>query len=594
MDQKISQLTPKGSNLSATDLLEISINTGGGTYATKNITGQQIMNSVISLSNTIFISNSGNDSTGNGSISNPYKTTAHAFSVITTASNTNPYVLHFLSDIVETSAPAIKPFIFIQGNGFAWDTTNSTFQITLSFSDWGTAGQVFEIYNTYLGRLNMSLNWGTVADVVQIVRLNNCEPGNSTLSEQGALTWQAKSLNQVLEYNNPIGTVSMLNTINTGTFTQRGGVCTGGTYQSALGNFSPSFYNVNLTSGVFLQTTTNTHTVTLNRTTPSNVSFNPISGKTITINGDASSIIPAQIVKTGSGTLTVNTISMSQSIAPSFTPVNFTSATPPTGYSRSIEQDLKGIDTALGSATVSGYPSNYFSGFQFTANLVGPPITLSIAAGSCSDSTNAYKIVFSGSTIAITNIDTGSWAPTNKYYVYVCDNPTTPSPICLFSLSPTAPNLSGFSGYTIFRRIGTVKATTGGTNIVFFQQSGNSNLRTYYLDTADITAVSVLSSGNAVFGAPGTINGNLVMSPAGSELEMQYFYLPAKSGNSFNFISTLVGASTIMRQVTGQSASQTQIDIVKMNTDASQAFRYYVSSSSDSLILYVVSWTEYL
>jgi hypothetical protein len=40
---KISELTPKGANLSSTDLLEISEDTGGGTYVTKSISGAEII-----------------------------------------------------------------------------------------------------------------------------------------------------------------------------------------------------------------------------------------------------------------------------------------------------------------------------------------------------------------------------------------------------------------------------------------------------------------------------------------------------------------------------------------------------------------------
>ena len=43
MGVKISQLTPKGSNLASTDLIEIS-EVSGSTYISKSITGQQIMN----------------------------------------------------------------------------------------------------------------------------------------------------------------------------------------------------------------------------------------------------------------------------------------------------------------------------------------------------------------------------------------------------------------------------------------------------------------------------------------------------------------------------------------------------------------------
>ena len=42
--QKISQMTPKGSNLSSTDLVEVSV-LESGSYVTKSVTGQQIINS---------------------------------------------------------------------------------------------------------------------------------------------------------------------------------------------------------------------------------------------------------------------------------------------------------------------------------------------------------------------------------------------------------------------------------------------------------------------------------------------------------------------------------------------------------------------
>lgn len=42
---KISELTPKGSNLEATDLLEVSVSTADG-YTSKSITGEEIINAI--------------------------------------------------------------------------------------------------------------------------------------------------------------------------------------------------------------------------------------------------------------------------------------------------------------------------------------------------------------------------------------------------------------------------------------------------------------------------------------------------------------------------------------------------------------------
>jgi hypothetical protein len=58
--QKISQMTPKGADLEATDLLEISEDTGSG-YVTKSITGQEIINSASGGSQDLQqVTNNGN------------------------------------------------------------------------------------------------------------------------------------------------------------------------------------------------------------------------------------------------------------------------------------------------------------------------------------------------------------------------------------------------------------------------------------------------------------------------------------------------------------------------------------------------------
>jgi hypothetical protein len=51
--QKISQMTPKGANLEATDLLEVSVQTGTG-YGTYSITGQEIIDAASGGSVNIY------------------------------------------------------------------------------------------------------------------------------------------------------------------------------------------------------------------------------------------------------------------------------------------------------------------------------------------------------------------------------------------------------------------------------------------------------------------------------------------------------------------------------------------------------------
>jgi hypothetical protein len=47
-EKRISELTAKGSNLQSTDLIEVSVDAGGGSYATRYITGAQITGAVSS------------------------------------------------------------------------------------------------------------------------------------------------------------------------------------------------------------------------------------------------------------------------------------------------------------------------------------------------------------------------------------------------------------------------------------------------------------------------------------------------------------------------------------------------------------------
>ena len=46
MAKKISDLTAKGSNLASTDLIEVSVDAGGGSYVTRSITGQEIIDAI--------------------------------------------------------------------------------------------------------------------------------------------------------------------------------------------------------------------------------------------------------------------------------------------------------------------------------------------------------------------------------------------------------------------------------------------------------------------------------------------------------------------------------------------------------------------
>ena len=67
MAKKISDLTAKGSNLASTDLIEVSVDAGGGSYVTRSITGQEIIDAIPAGGLTNF-TEAENTSTPNGTV----------------------------------------------------------------------------------------------------------------------------------------------------------------------------------------------------------------------------------------------------------------------------------------------------------------------------------------------------------------------------------------------------------------------------------------------------------------------------------------------------------------------------------------------
>jgi hypothetical protein len=146
--------------------------------------------------------------------------------------------------------------------------------------------------------------------------------------------------------------------------------------------------------------------------------------------------------------------------------------------------------------TSSGLPAGHLFGLTLSNN--GTATKLDVAAGRCRNSTNSNDIILSsaitggliqtsGSWAAGSNqnkLDTGARTVSTWYHVHAIYKDNV-SDDWLFSLSPTAPTLP--SGYTKFRRIGSVFADSG-TNITAFVQRANE----FWLGTpvADVTATN--------------------------------------------------------------------------------------------------------
>jgi len=151
-EKKISELTAKGANLDATDLLVISEDAGGGTYVTKSITGQEIIDAASgggSSSGRFGIA----DSTG----AYTYYTTLTLAMTAATAGQT----IEMFTDYTETGnvTVTLKNGVIINGNGHTYAYTNTAGSM---FNDGGSSIKVF-IQNLNITRTSASVTSSTNA-----------------------------------------------------------------------------------------------------------------------------------------------------------------------------------------------------------------------------------------------------------------------------------------------------------------------------------------------------------------------------------------------------------------------------------------------
>lgn len=125
---------------------------------------------------------------------------------------------------------------------------------------------------------------------------------------------------------------------------------------------------------------------------------------------------------------------------------------------------------------------NYISGLTLSTG--GGSAIFGIAAGVANDSTNttlmqlgsAYTKTTSNWAVGSTNggLDTGAIANGTWYHVYQIQRPDTGVVDVIFSLSASAPSLP--ANYTLYRRIGSIKTTTGSPVWQKFVQVGDQFL----------------------------------------------------------------------------------------------------------------------
>lgn len=108
------------SNSINTTIISSAVNSGLSYSSSLNLQLQNLLgiNSTPSFSQIYYVSPQGNDITGNGSATQPYKSIAYTLSIIKDASVNKYYLINInIGSYVETSNIILKPFVWLVGSG---------------------------------------------------------------------------------------------------------------------------------------------------------------------------------------------------------------------------------------------------------------------------------------------------------------------------------------------------------------------------------------------------------------------------------------------------------------------------------------------
>lgn len=91
-----------------------------------------LSNNIISPNNIIYVAKNGNDTTGSGTINNPYLTIASALASITDADDGNAYKIKMASGTFNENI-VLKPYVYLEGEGLHATFINGNFSLDPGF-----------------------------------------------------------------------------------------------------------------------------------------------------------------------------------------------------------------------------------------------------------------------------------------------------------------------------------------------------------------------------------------------------------------------------------------------------------------------------
>jgi len=306
------------------------------------------------VTNDKWVSNQGSNVSGNGTVENPWQTIAYALTQIVTNSNTNIFRIVCTSGIYNETALALKPWVYLEGNGA---TLNTSGAITLDGSFLVVGGDIIisNFYNCdFVGNMTLDVE-ATVAVVPTTITIQNltmfanllitvkgADPSTSfttflmtgTESLAGAVSVSLKNVAGFI-YSSIVSTMAY-NATNASVgyaFEVSDTYFTGAVALQTVGGI-----------GCFLTFNSNTLTSTLSA-----------SGVGTVLRLDANSISNISIPSIFGGASVV-LFNVANGLATNYTPTNFTAT------DLSVKGAIEGIDNALATAGVQSLQQTYSTG----------------------------------------------------------------------------------------------------------------------------------------------------------------------------------------------------------------------------------------
>jgi hypothetical protein len=221
--------------------------------------------------------------------------------------------------------------------------------------------------------------------------------------------------------------------------------------------------------------------------------------------------------------------------------------------------------------------------------------SIKVYPGECWDSANVHSLVLPEMvTIDATRngangLDTGSLAAAKTYYIYVIGDSSKhnlPKTIMSLSASPYLPY-----GYDIVRRIGWWR-TDGSSEFWSILQSGNGNLRHYFIDAP----LNVLTDGASITYA------NVDLSPIVPPVDnvvvgLKASFTPATAATNLGYMRTFGSSADSLWQVNAEVDAVKQIThlpvLAKLDSGVPK-IQYKVTNASDKLTLDVMYFIDNL